>query len=465
MTFLRPECRRLCRRSSALALLFVLTAVPVLAQSALTIRPGGTLTVTNGTLQLSGDLTTEGTMDATSGTVRLVGDAAQTIGPGPGSTLQALVVDKDPSSAAQLADTVAVTDSVLVLGGDLNLNGKQIDLGQTGGLRETTGNTVTGPGGTITATRFLNAPNAVNVGGLGARITSDVNMSATVVTRGHGPQSGTSLNEGIARYYDIAPGINSNLDATLEFFYDESELNGRDERTLALWRSADDGATYAEVGGTVVASADVIALSGIDAFSRWTATSDDAPLPVELAAFTATPEENGVVLNWRTLSESGSASFAVERRSSQASWTTVKTIPAAGTTDRPHTYRVTDDTLPFTASSLQYRLRQVDLDGTTTHTDAVTVHRRSPSTVTLHGNAPNPVRSYTTLRYTLPRTMHVRITVFDVLGREVRQLVNRRQTAGRKSIRLDASSVPSGLYFYRLRTDTGTHTRRFSVVR
>ncbi|MEF8939114.1 MAG: T9SS type A sorting domain-containing protein [Salinivenus sp.] len=467
MTFHARSPRPILNRTGPLALLLLLfTFSPLLAQSALTVHAGGTLTVANGALRLGGDLTTEGTLDATSGTLALIGPTAQRLAPGPGSTIQSIVVDKEPSSTAQLADTLVVTDSVLVLRGDLDLNGKHLDLGQTAGLRETAGNTITGASGTVTATRFLNAPDAANVGGLGARITSGANMSAVIVTRGHAPQTGTSTNEGIARYYDIAPAINTGLDATLEFFYDESELNGRDEPTLALWRSTNDGTSYAEVGGTGIASANVIALSGIDAFSRWTATSDGAPLPVELVSFTGTASDDAVTLTWETLSETGSASFDVERRQTEtAPWHSVKTVPAAGMSDTPRTYTATDAGLPFTSDRLAYRLKQVDRDGTVTYTDPIRVKRTAPTVLTLHPSFPNPVRTYATLRYTLPRTATVRLSLYDVLGREVDVLVNRTQPAGRTEVQVDATALQSGLYFYRLEANRATKTGRLTVVR
>ncbi len=74
-----------------------------------------------------------------------------------------------------------------------------------------------------------------------------------------------------------------------------------------------------------------------------------------------------------------------------------------------------------------------------------------PEQFALHGNAPNPFLGSTTIRYDLPEDAHVRITVFDALGRQVATLVDRQQRAGAdKTVRFDAQGLPSGVYFYRV---------------
>ena len=74
---------------------------------------------------------------------------------------------------------------------------------------------------------------------------------------------------GIERYFDITPDVNSGLNATMVFHYDESELNGLGENALTLY-SSEDGINWVLRGGTVDALANTVTLSGIDSFSRWT---------------------------------------------------------------------------------------------------------------------------------------------------------------------------------------------------
>jgi len=91
----------------------------------------------------------------------------------------------------------------------------------------------------------------------------------------------------------------------------------------------------------------------------------------------------------------------------------------------------------------------------------------SPGQLSLEGGYPNPARSSATIEYTLPEAQHVRLAVFDVLGRRVATLVDQRQTAGRKTAALDVSAegLSSGTYMLRLTAAGETKTSRITVTR
>lgn len=75
-------------------------------------------------------------------------------------------------------------------------------------------------------------------------------------------------------------------------------------------------------------------------------------------------------------------------------------------------------------------------------------------------NYPNPFRQTATIEYRVQAPGHVRLTVYDVLGRELAVLVDERQSAGSHSAKLDASSWPSGIYLYRLEAGNQVATGR-----
>ena len=84
----------------------------------------------------------------------------------------------------------------------------------------------------------------------------------------------------------------------------------------------------------------------------------------------------------------------------------------------------------------------------------------------LLGNAPNPFRALTAVRYELPRAAAVTVEVFDVLGRLVRQVDAGLQAAGPQQAVLDAAGLSAGSYVYRVRLDGGASvTGRMLVVR
>jgi hypothetical protein len=80
-------------------------------------------------------------------------------------------------------------------------------------------------------------------------------------------------------------------------------------------------------------------------------------------------------------------------------------------------------------------------------------------------NYPNPFNPTTTINYQIPKQVHVTLKIFDVLGREVATLVNKSEEAGYKSVTFDANKLPSGVYFYRLQTDTFVQTNKMLLMK
>jgi hypothetical protein len=87
------------------------------------------------------------------------------------------------------------------------------------------------------------------------------------------------------------------------------------------------------------------------------------------------------------------------------------------------------------------------------------------TTFALAQNYPNPFNPTTTIRYTLPKNEFVSVKIFNILGQEVQNLVNEQQTAGEYTIRFDASTLTTGVYFYRLQAGTFSDVRKMMLVK
>lgn len=102
-------------------------------------------------------------------------------------------------------------------------------------------------------------------------------------------------------------------------------------------------------------------------------------------------------------------------------------------------------------------------------TETVTQVREEPSvlatTLVLSQNYPNPFNPSTVIGYVLPINSHVTLKVYDVLGREVRTLVDARQGPGEHSVVFDASGLPSGVYFYRMNAGNFRDVKKLIVVK
>ena len=86
-----------------------------------------------------------------------------------------------------------------------------------------------------------------------------------------------------------------------------------------------------------------------------------------------------------------------------------------------------------------------------------------PERFTLAQNYPNPFNPTTTLRFTVGRAGHVRVVVYDLVGRQAATLAERRFAQGAHSITFDARNLASGLYFYRLESE-GFHALRTMLL-
>jgi len=219
------------------------------------------------------------------------------------------------------------------------------------------------------------------------------------------------------------------------------------------------------VDGTIVRQPDrnLLAVKGLTGFSQFAIASSSDPLPVELASFEGTTTEEGVTLRWETASEQDNTGFRVQRRGQRGEWAKVGFVEGSGTTSDAHRYRFTDADLPYEASAVNYRLKQVDTDGSATYSETITVER-DVNEVQLLGTYPNPVRQQATVRYALPEKQDIELRLYDMLGRQVRTVVSGEQK-GRHKQRLDVRGLPNGVYFLRLRANGQVRTQKVTVVR
>ena len=112
--------------------------------------------------------------------------------------------------------------------------------------------------------------------------------------------------------------------------------------------------------------------------------------------------------------------------------------------------------------------QNVNFDGTLgIVTDVGTPNPASPSSYSLSQNYPNPFNPSTTIAFTIPEGAHGRtsLRVYDVLGREIATLVNEELQPGTHMARLDASTLTSGVYFYRLTSGSFSATRKLMMLK
>ncbi|WP_022824633.1 Ig-like domain-containing protein [Hymenobacter norwichensis] len=181
------------------------------------------------------------------------------------------------------------------------------------------------------------------------------------------------------------------------------------------------------------------------------------PLPVTLSSFEAVAKGNDALLTWATATEKNNAGFEVERTADGRSFQKVGTVAGHGNSATRQQYSFIDVKAAAVASTLYYRLKQVDLDGTVNYTP-VQVVRFGQSTVapelTLY---PNPATDV--LHLTLTAAVQKgQVTVYSTTG----ALVLTKVLNSTLDATLDVSKLPQGAYLLKVTGENGVQqTRRF----
>lgn len=346
------------------------------------------------------------------------------------------------TSKIVLQRAINVSANISFQSGLLDLNNNNIDLGTTGsvtGESETT-RVISPGGGYIQIINVLNAPSSTNPGNLGAIFTSTQNLGSTVIRRGHQSQTNAGgAGSSVSRYFDIGPANNSGLNATLRFSYFDAELNSLDENGIVLWRSTNT-TSWTNQGFTSRNTAtNYVEKTGIDAFSRWTLSSINNPLPVQFVLFNAKCENGNVILNWTTAQEFNSGYFNVERRADGNRWTVVGTKPAAGSSNVDRSYSFSDNSPQPNGI---YRIAEYDVNGDVKYTSVI----RTDCNLKYDWKVwPNPVVENFWLSINTTAESKITIKVYDSKGALVGMQQN-NLLPGNNLLNIDMKKMAAGTY-------------------
>ena len=208
-------------------------------------------------------------------------------------------------------------------------------------------------------------------------------------------------------------------------------------------------------------------------------------IPVELTSFTSSVNNNNVTLNWQTATETNNQGFEIERNTplnplsrgeaeGRGVWKSIGFVNGKGTTTEPQSYSFADENL--SVGKYQYRLKQIDFDGTFEYSNTIEVEINGITKFSLEQNYPNPFNPRTVIRYNIPnvistegRNLFVYLKVFDVLGKEVATLVNEEKSAGSYEIEFNPGSSiknpASGIYFYQLKAGDFIQSKKMILMK
>jgi len=186
-------------------------------------------------------------------------------------------------------------------------------------------------------------------------------------------------------------------------------------------------------------------------------------VPVELTSFSAYIIKETVQLSWTTSIETNNRGFEIQRSSGSRDYITIGFVRGNGTTTEQHNYLFRDKNL--NQGSYSYRLKQYDFDGSFQFSDVVDVDFNIPVKFALEQNFPNPFNPTTIIKWQSPESGVQTLKIYDVLGNEVKTLIDEYRPAGVYEINFDASNLASGVYYYRIESGSFTSTKKMILLR
>ena len=316
------------------------------------------------------------------------------------------------------------------------------------------------------------------------------NTNVTILSGGAFELGGTSQTPGV---YSIGGNATINGTLTLDgagiyIFQVSGTLTTATSSNVSLINGAQWHTIYWQVGGTdatlgasstfngnLLANKSISVGNGAAVTGRLLAGAVDAAgtvslnsttvlLPVEMVSFTATANRTNAELHWSTATEVNNYGFEIERRQT-STWTKVGFVAGAGTSNAPHDYSYTDNNL--SPGRYVYRIKQTDNNGTFSYKVSAEVEiGLTAKEFALLSNYPNPFNPSTTIQFTLGNDGMTSLQVYNMLGQKVETLFNGNAEAGKLyQVTLDASNLPSGVYFYRLESGSFVSTKKLILMK
>jgi Secretion system C-terminal sorting domain len=198
----------------------------------------------------------------------------------------------------------------------------------------------------------------------------------------------------------------------------------------------------------------------------------DGVLAVELVSFSAVKNQERIMLNWKTATEVNNYGFEIERNKYPemqngetvvSQWEKIGFVNGHGNSNSPKDYSFDDESAP--TGLVMYRLKQIDNDGKYEYSKIVTIGNNTIAKYALAQNYPNPFNPATTIRYSIPKSEHVTMKVYNELGKEVSTLVNETKEAGNYNVTFNGAGLASGIYYYRITAGDFTEVKKLMLLK
>ena len=180
---------------------------------------------------------------------------------------------------------------------------------------------------------------------------------------------------------------------------------------------------------------------------------------VELIDFDCKVQHSSVRISWRTASEVEIIRFNLYKNGRLLTW-----VNARGTSSEMQEYEVVDRfTVP--GEKITYKLSETSIGSAEVMLDSVKVFIPTKRDFVLKAPFPNPTNPGSVVELEVFEETHIHMDIYDIRGRKLQQLVNRKVRKGVNKIPLKLADLPSGEYIIRCRTDKQIESYQLSVLK
>jgi len=183
-------------------------------------------------------------------------------------------------------------------------------------------------------------------------------------------------------------------------------------------------------------------------------------LPVNLLSFTATRNSNDVTLKWEVSNEINMKGYSIEKADNNGNYKSIA-FTSANNNLKNQTYTVTDRNAFAASSTVQYRLKQINADGSAVYSRIISVNHNTALTDVVYQN---PFTGALKLQVTLAASQKISVLLYDMQGRLVTAPQPQTYTAGVSSIILsNTTNIKPGTYLLKL--SAGNEQMIYKVVK
>ena len=176
----------------------------------------------------------------------------------------------------------------------------------------------------------------------------------------------------------------------------------------------------------------------------------------------------GVDLNWRTASEQDNLGFNLYRSTHrEGDYTQINDMMIPSNTLGEYSYK---DVNILSGTRYYYKLEDINISGANGVYGPILAELTLPTDFALSQNYPNPFNPETTIKYQIPNNSQVYLSIYNVIGQEVRVLINQELSAGYHSVVWDGRDnhgnlVTSGVYYFRIKADSYTDLKKMIFMK